>query len=102
MKTSEEQLLPILKIDHDTSMRGEGISLKDALKRTRYSDLWPSFVQKDLEKTIKCHPEFILQWIMFSEDKRTSGGWHLSEPGVIGNLDGISDLFDSIEEATAE
>ena len=37
MRIEEKQLLQILRIGHDTSMRGQGLSLRDALARSGYT-----------------------------------------------------------------
>lgn len=71
------QLVEILKIGHDTSMRGDGISLQQAIARTKYSDLRPRFDARDLLLLIKKHPSLIQEWTAYSEDKRTDGGWYL-------------------------
>jgi hypothetical protein len=46
-------LREILKIGHETSIRGAGISLRDALTRSQYKDLRPSFGPEDLLPIIK-------------------------------------------------
>jgi hypothetical protein len=104
MKDHDAKLLDILKIGHDTSMRGEGISLCEALKRTHYKELRKTFGPNDLIAIVKAHPEISNEWIMYSEDKRTSGGWYLHEKQEIGQIDdpGSRKKFNSIEEAVSE
>jgi hypothetical protein len=102
MNISEDQLLNILKIGHDTSMRGEGISLHEALSRTGYANLRSSFNADDLQKIIKKHPDLPTQWQAYSEDKRTSGGWYITEDNIVGNLNGQQDKFKTRSEAVAE
>jgi len=98
------ELVGILRIGHETSMRGAGISLKDALARTRYSAVRRTFRAADLIPLIKADPAIARQWVLYSMDKRTSGGWYLTERGEIGKLrrDSNSMQFDSMEEAVAE
>jgi len=99
------QLFKILKVGLDTSMRGEGISLRDALKRVNYFALQDRFNASDLLPLIHQNPSLIEEWVMYSDDKRTDGGWWLSEdPLFIGNLKSRSEklFFDSIEQAVAE
>lgn len=104
MKERESQLLDVLKIGHETSMRGEGISLREALKRTDYKKLRKTFGPNDLVEIVKAHPEISKQWIAYSEDKRTSGGWYLLDKSEIGQIEDPESRkhFDSIEEAISE
>lgn len=100
----EAQLLDVLRIGHETSMRGEGISLREALMRRSYNEFRKTFGPVDLIEVVKTHPEITAQWIAYSEDKRTSGGWYLLrhlEIGQVGNPESRKQ-FDSIEEAVAE
>lgn len=75
---NQATLRQILSIGHDTSMRGEGISLRDAIERSGYHDHRPRFCATDLIPLIEADPEVITQWAMYSEDKRTSGGFALA------------------------
>lgn len=96
-------LLAILRIGPDTSMRGAGLSLRDALSLTRYRELRPQFVESDLLEHLREHPELIEEGLLYSADKRTSGGWYLLEDGTIGQVDrpGEESPFPSIEQAVA-
>jgi len=96
-------LLAILRIGRDTSTRGAGLSLRDALSLTGYRELRSQFVESDLLEHLREHPELIEEWLVYSADKRTSGGWHLSEDGTIGQLDrpGEESRFPSLEQAVA-
>jgi hypothetical protein len=99
-----EDLLTILSIGHDTSMRGEGLSLNDALKRSRYLAVRPGIYVDEIISALKDDPNLVLQWITYSEDKRTSGGWYiLAEKNEIGQITSEVPIttFDSIEEAVA-
>ena len=64
-----------------------------------------SFDAKDLLRLIRADPDLVLQWIEYSEDKRTSGGWYIIEKTrEIGRLHEpeTKRRFSSIEEAVAE
>lgn len=100
MKISDAQLLAILKIGHEVSCRGAGLSLRDAIARARYVELRPCFGPSDLLPLVKSHPEVIEEWIRYSEDKRTSSGWGVSESGVVAGSERLT--FESLEEAVAE
>ncbi len=104
MDPQHEKLLAILRIGHDTSMRGEGASLRQALSRVDYPEARGRLCPKDLIPLLHAHREFIDQWIMYSEDKRTSGGWYVRETGEIGQVDDPNSRmhFATIEEAVAE
>ncbi len=104
MNQQREKLLAILRIGHDTSMRGEGVSLKSALSRVDYLEARRQFAAEDLVPLIQACPELIQQWIMYSQDKRTHGGWYLTEAGEVGRVDRsqIRLRFSSVEEAVAE
>lgn len=94
----------VLSVGHDTSMRGEGVSLREALRRTDYENRRQKFGAADLIPIIETHRYYIQEWIMYSEDKHTSGGWWIEEkPLLIGNLKSRETIsFDSTEQAIAE
>jgi hypothetical protein len=104
MNPQHEKLLAILRIGHDTSMRGEGVSLRQALSRVDYLEARRQFVPQDLVPLLQAHGELIDQWIMYSQDKRTSGGWYVTEAGEVGQVDDPNSRmrFASVEEAVAE
>jgi hypothetical protein len=104
MTNRESQLLAILRIGHEASIRGAGISLSEALTRTGYRDLRSGFGPEDLLPVIKTHPTLAEAWLAYSEDKRTDGGWYLLEHGAIGRVGGSQSemRFGSLDEAVAE
>lgn len=79
MPVSRDQLLRILAIGHNMGVRGGGLSLHDAIQRSGYRELRKQFSALDLVPLIQAQPELITQWAMYSEDKRTSGGFAISE-----------------------
>lgn len=105
MKPTDEALLQILRVGHDTSMRGAGLSLRDVLQKCHYLQFRSSFGAKDLLPLIRLHQDLVTQWTQYSEDKRTSGGWYLirstREVGTFGPPPVAFD-FPSIEQAVAE
>lgn len=105
MAPHQSELLAILGVGHIVSIRGEGISRKEALARVDYAAVRPQFTPIDLVPLIQAHREFIDQWLWYSEDKRTSGGWYITEAGEVGQIDdypGGGRRFASIEQAVAE
>jgi hypothetical protein len=104
MSDGNANLLEVLRIAHETSMRGAGLSLREALSRTHYKDRRAAFGADDLRPTLKAHERLAEEWFAYSEDKRTSGGWYLLRSGEIGRVGDPESLmrFDSLEEAVAE
>jgi len=104
MNSLQEKLLAILNIGHDTSMRGEGVSLRQALSRVNYLEARRQFDAKDLLPLIQERRQLIDQWILYSADKRTRGGWYVTEAGEVGQVNDPNSImhFASIEEAVAE
>ena len=101
MENSRTDLLKILQIGHDTSMRGIGISLRDAIAQSRYKELRSTFTPADLVSLIQSNSQFVQEWLSYSEDKRTRGGWYLLESGEIGQIGGTELQFPSIQSAVA-
>ena len=102
MTDHEQQLLRILRIGHETSMRGSGVSLQNALNEASYQRLRQGFQSQDLLSLIRANPALIQEWLRYSEDKRT-GGWYLLDDGSIGFASDKSShmQFPSLEEAVA-
>ena len=101
----QDRLLSILRIGHDASIRGEGLALRDALARTEYSKLRTQFGPAELIHLLRLNRGLIQQWLMYSEDKRTSGGFWIDEKTFeVGSL-GAPDStvrYESIEAAVAQ
>lgn len=72
-------LLPIIQIAFNVSGRGLGLSLQDAIQKTDYAILRPKIDTKQLVRLLRELPDYVTDWIMYSEDKRTPGGWYLLE-----------------------
>jgi hypothetical protein len=93
--------LQILRIGHDTSVRGAGISLREAIGRARYEELRPNFGPTDLLPLIRKNSSLANEWAAYSEDKRTSGGWYLTNCEIGQATSDENLIFLSIEEAVA-
>ena len=50
------------------------------------------------------YPNLCKEWILYSEDKRTSGGWYIKKNNEIGQIINPDSRvnFDSLSEAVAE
>ena len=103
MSDADADLLAILRIGHETSVRGAGRSLREALACTHYTDRRSALEPEDLLPLIRTRREFAEEWLAYSEDKRTSGGWYLLRSGEIGRIGdpGSQVRYDSLEEAVA-
>ena len=101
---ARHSLEQILRIARLTSSRGEGLSLLDAIDRAGYASLRSGFRPADLVPVLRAQPSLVQDWLLFSADKRTSGGWYVTEePHVVGSIDAAVEVeFGSIEEAVAE
>jgi len=104
MTTVRPDLLDVLRIGHETSMRGAGLSIREALRRARYGERRPSFGAADLRPLLEAEPGLSEVWFAYSEDKRTSGGWYILRSGEIGRIEDPEGRrqFASPEEAVAE
>ena len=74
MSDGSTDLLGILRIGHETSIRGAGLSLSDALARSHYRERRAAFGPDDLRAVLEAHPQLAEEWFAYSEDKRTGGG----------------------------
>jgi hypothetical protein len=82
MKPTFNQLKSIVNIGHETSIRGKGISMIEAIKQTNYIDLRNNFDYTDLIPILEADDSQVTKWIQYSEDKRTSGGYYLKEKEI--------------------
>lgn len=104
MSIDNNRLLQILRIGHEVSIRGAGLPLHEAIRRSGYEALRGGLNTADLVPLLKAHPDFVEQWLMYSEDKRTSGGfWVTGNPIEVGSLTATEPPlhFPSVEEAVA-
>ncbi len=105
MAIPSDQLDPICRIPEALSQR----SLRDLVAETGYRELRPTLTRDDVAGHLARHPGLVLDWLRYSEDKRTSGGWYLlhrSTEWVVGRLAGPDQereiRFGSGPEACAE
>jgi len=104
MSDRDAALLSILRIGRDVSLRGDGVAIRDALRRVSYVGHRVTFKAKDLLPIIAANPSLVEDWLAYSADKRTSGGWYLLRSGELGQVSrpasGIT--YSTIEEAVAQ
>ncbi len=55
-------------------------------------------------RVVTAHPALIEQWLSFSEDKRTTGGWYVARDGKVGQVlqPKTERRFATIQDAVAE
>ena len=77
--------------------------MQEALDGSRYGELRPTLQESDLLAIVKANPELVEDWLTYSEDKRTSGGWYVLRNGQVGqvHVSGGVIQFPSVEEAVA-
>ncbi len=106
MTLPDSALLDILSVGHITSIRSdEGLSLRDALSRVKYSAFRSQLEPGVILAALKQNEALVDQWVMYSEDKRTSDGWYIltdkREIGRVGDPDSVI-CFARLDEAVAE
>jgi hypothetical protein len=103
MSLTRSELLAVLAIGHEASMRGDGVSMREALARVGYSRLRATILDGELLPLLKADPKLVQQWVAYSEDKRTDGGWYVTRSGEIGTLVAPRTTlqFNALEEAVA-
>jgi hypothetical protein len=104
MSDRDAHLLAILRIGHEVSRRGSGVSIRDALKQTAYMAYRPTFKASDLRPLLLTDPTLVEDWLAYSEDKRTKGGWYARSSGEIGQVSNPASrvAYATIQEAIAE
>lgn len=68
----------------------EALSIHEMLKRTGYSERRAFLTVEAIRKVLARSPEYLREWLDYSADKRSNGGWYIRvENGgfEVGNLD---------------
>jgi hypothetical protein len=104
MTLTDVKLMAILRIAHDISPQGRGLSMKDALARTGYAAYRANFTVGDVLALISAHSSLLEEWLAYSEDKRTDGGWYVLRDAEIGQVrkPSAQRSYATIEEAVAQ
>jgi hypothetical protein len=78
--------------------------MRDALAQAQYPALRRSINPSDLLPLLKSDPSFVEEWVAYSEDKRTAGGFYVLRTGEVGRAgtQRSGRNYPSIEEAIAE
>jgi hypothetical protein len=102
---SDSDIDAILRIAYETSSRsGNGFSMDEALRRTCYRKLRNGIDFAKILAALHARPQAVHDWVMYSADKRSSGGWTLDADGFrIGRRDhpNANYLFASLPDAVA-
>jgi hypothetical protein len=81
MSVLEDSILQILAIAHKHSRAGSGLALRDLIANSGFVLLRPKISATDIERVLAKRADLARDWVHFSEDKRTSGGWALVQEG---------------------
>ena len=87
MAIASDRLDRICRIPEALSRR----SLRELVDESGYREVRSTLTREDLTGYLERHPKLVLDWLRYSEDKRTSGGWYLMHPPsswVVGRLGG--------------
>jgi hypothetical protein len=60
------------------------MSARELVARSGYRERWRSVTVAILEEALRHHPEWVDAWIHWSEDKRISSGWSITDCGESG------------------
>jgi hypothetical protein len=75
---SDADIDGILRIGHESSIRNSaGVSMEEALRRTCYRKLRSGIDHAKIVAALQARPQAVHDWIMYSQDKRTNGGWYI-------------------------
>ena len=68
------------------------MSIYDLLKETGYFDIHEKISVESIRNTLAKSPEYVEDWIIYSEDKRSAFGWYFKQQDnkryVVGLLSG--------------
>jgi hypothetical protein len=79
---NNKTLQEILNVANAVSSRGKGISMHQALSQLEYKKIRAEVSSEKLVPMIEKSPSIIEDWILFSEDKRTEGGYALEREEI--------------------
>lgn len=110
MNQSEEQLADDLASLAGRYKSQEELSIYEMLKRTGYIERRGSLTVEAIRKALARSPEHLCEWLEYSADKRSGGGWYIrGENGQfeVGNLDADARVaerrsYSNVEEACAD
>lgn len=57
------------------------ISIHELLRQTGYPKVADQITEQDVYKELLAHQRFVNNWLEYSEDKRTDGGWYFIQAG---------------------
>lgn len=55
------------------------VSIYDLLQQTGYSKVAENISEQDIYQELAKNPDFVDDWLVYSEDKRTTGGWYFKK-----------------------
>lgn len=57
------------------------MSIYNLLKETGYFEMHDQVSDDSIQKMLNHHPDCIDEWIIYSQNKRTSSGWYFKQEG---------------------
>ena len=57
----------------------KNISFVSLLRNTGYFELFDEINSNEIKEQLDKHPEWVEQWLNYSDDKRTSSGWYFTK-----------------------
>lgn len=70
----------------------ENVSIYDLLEKTGYFQMYEQISEKNIRKELTRHPECVAEWILYSENKRSSSGFYVKQENehtyIVGYFNG--------------
>jgi hypothetical protein len=57
------------------------VAIYDLLKETGYFEMYDQLSEEIIFESLAQHPEYVNDWLTYSEDKRTNSGWYFKQEG---------------------
>jgi hypothetical protein len=70
----------LLKMPRDFHQLGN-MSFYDLLRHSGYCDLHQKITETDIAREITAQRNYLDEWMQYSENKRTNGGWYIAKRG---------------------
>lgn len=71
----EDLIFKLIRLAREFSQK-RTVSINELLQKTGYSKIASHISEKDLYKQLAVHPEFVGDWLEYSQDKRCDDGWY--------------------------
>lgn len=75
MSTARDVARAVVRIPRDFDARGD-VSFHTLLLESGYADQHDTVDVRMIEDVLRADPEFVTDWLQYSENKRSSAGWY--------------------------